>query len=121
MLSYADQRSDYTIPERYLLTIGESSDTKVSVTSNVLSLNNILTNLKVPSEALTPCDASIKTLVRDSGITSATLEKIDEELRDVKEKEKDLEAASIEVPTPATIVDPFLVDWDGPNDQDNPK
>ena len=61
----------------------------------------------------------IRTLVRKSGVTSTTLEKL--ELSDVKEREKDLEAASIEVSTPTTVVDPVLVDWDGPNDQDNPK
>ena len=70
-------------------------------------------------ETLTPSNALIRTLVRESGVTSTTLEKL--ELSDVKEREKDLEAASIEVSTPTTVVDPFLVDWDGPNDQDNPK
>lgn len=73
------------------------------------------------SETLTPSSTLGEKPVPDSCVTSKTLETIDAELSDLKEREKDLEAASVEVPTPATVVDPFLVDWDGPNDQDNPK
>ena len=45
LLSYADQRPDYAILQRYL-SGGQSSYAKVSISSNLLSLNIILTDHK---------------------------------------------------------------------------
>ena len=45
LLSYTDQRPNYTIPQRYLSS-GQSSDTKVRVISILLSPNRVLTDRK---------------------------------------------------------------------------
>lgn len=122
LLPYADQRPDYSIPERYLFSNAES-DAKVSITSNRVKLlvtqRRYYVQISKDSPVATP--ATLNNLVHGSplALNSSTLEIIDDELRNV-EKSKDLETASART-LPVAIVDPFLVGWDGPNDQDNPK
>ena len=71
--------------------------------------------------AATPMDAEINIIVHDPTLGNTTLEMIDIDLRKIeKVRAKDLESGTIAAPSPE-IADPYLVDWDGPNDQDNPK
>ena len=68
--------------------------------------------------ATTPVDAEINILVHGPTLGSTTL---DIDLRIIeKGKVKDLESAAMTAASPE-IVDSHLVDWDGPNDQDNPE
>ena len=68
--------------------------------------------------ATTPVDAEINVIVHDPTLSSTTL---DIDLRIIeKGRAKDLESAAMTAASPE-IVDSHLVDWDGPNDQDNPE
>ena len=70
------------------------------------------------SLATTPVDAEINVIVHDPTLSSTTL---DIDLRIIeKGRAKDLESAAMTAASPE-IVDSHLVDWDGPNDQDNPE
>ena len=70
------------------------------------------------SLATTPVDAEINVIVHDPTLSSTTLD-IDLHIIE-KGRAKDLESAAMTASSPE-IVDSHLVDWDGPNDQDNPE
>lgn len=95
VLPYADQRASYTIPIRYTL----HSSTPPAADSCAATLCGDL--VKSPSEPI----SRVPTLVGVEGKDGTELEK------GVSDEEKPVVAAK----------DPYLVDWDGPDDPDNPR
>jgi len=142
LLPYADQRADYVVPERYRhlsaqiprtdttlddinhLTEptpekGLSSDEK-GLSSHDTS--RLPTRPASPSpEAVTSSQASAQTLVRDADISATAIEKT----TDVEKGESPAETfknnTAVADPELEVKTNPFLVDWDGPNDPDNPR
>jgi len=142
LLPYADQRADYVVPERYRhlsaqiprtdttlddinhLTEptpekGLSSDEK-GLSSHETS--RLPTRPTSPSpEAVTSSQASAQTLVRDADISATAIEKT----TDIEKGESPAETfknnTAVANPELEVKTNPFLVDWDGPNDPDNPR
>lgn len=135
LLPYPDQRSDYVVPDRY-----RSQSTPVSRTDTIQGDTTSPTLEKgfLPGDAsLLPIHPSpilseaLPTSSRGSVLTlcesvpgNATLP---EKPRDVEEGDiaaeklgEKLAAAQLR-PEPEVEIDPFLVNWDGPNDPENPK
>lgn len=147
LLPYADQRDGYVVPDKYLLASGQRSPTATVIGDTTPPKEKTsrppsgyvtpLTPALTIDGALSPSNASIRTLVRDSTIsanTTATLDKAECRLRTaaaekdghvedgspVCEKFREEKISEKLHPELAKVVDPYLVDWDGPNDQDNP-
>ncbi|KAI5477203.1 MFS transporter, DHA1 family, multidrug resistance protein [Pseudohyphozyma bogoriensis] len=101
ILPYADQRPDYVIPSKYLL-----SGTNVVGGTGAATPNSDRTLSTNPtSDAITLVDAAGVAVKNTSD-----LEKGDE-LAEAKK-----------LANPLTVVeDPYLVTWEGPNDPDNPR
>jgi DHA1 family multidrug resistance protein-like MFS transporter len=100
-LPYADQRSDYAIPAHFLLPPGPSTSKTVTA-----SINDKQTPAR--TESATPVDVSRR--------TSNTLTRLNSpEESSVKDHEKG------EVKNEASVFDPYLVGWNGDDDQENPR
>ncbi|KAI5481913.1 MFS transporter, DHA1 family, multidrug resistance protein [Pseudohyphozyma bogoriensis] len=99
ILPYADQRADYVVPSRYLLTGSNVVDVGASTPNSDRTLSTNPT-------------ADAVTLVDAAGVAAkntADLEKGDQ-LAEAKLNN-----------LPAVVEDPYLVTWEGPNDPDNPR
>lgn len=134
-LAYADQRPDYVVPEKYQLPSSrkastdsrDEKDTKPKLEKLTFGSNlpTVAPTPSRPGDSLTPSNVSVRTLVRDSPETvAADLERADWKLRNEAERDKDLEGGEPESEKKTEDVkeyDPFLVGWDGPDDQDNPQ
>lgn len=147
LLPYADQKSDYVLPEKYRhLTSTPISPTptiastpKLEKTFSLENLPGLATPPLTPPESVHIDDnASIRIKVRDPVVvanTTAVAGAGECRLRaGVGEKEISLEEgnAFCEIvrqelvmaklhPAVGPTTDPYLVDWDGPNDPDNPR
>lgn len=134
LLPYADQKADYVIPEGYQATSGSPSRT-MTLTADSAAFDpekNISVinapEVATPSTALSVSNASVKTLPLE---TRAPGQKPSKDI-DVSDARGGLEAGigSVETLCPDMVkkklqseatLDPYLVDWDGPNDPDNPR
>ncbi|KAJ8075596.1 hypothetical protein PM082_021226 [Marasmius tenuissimus] len=103
LLSYADQRPDYKVPARYLLSPPLSQ-----VTTIVSTVEQKKFESNTSSRSATACPTPVPPAhLPDSG---KDLE--NEDLPDlVADRLRDIEKSG----------DPYLVDWEGPNDPDNPR
>jgi DHA1 family multidrug resistance protein-like MFS transporter len=139
LLPYADQKSDLVLPEKYrhLTLTPTATITSDSPPLKLLSLDNIsgLATPPTPPESAHIDDDT--TTLRHSvvGSTTAVADAAQCRLRSgVGDKETGLEKGnpSCETvrdelviaklhPELRTAMDPYLVDWDGPNDPDNPR
>jgi len=134
LLPYADQRADYVVPERYRHlsapvpradgTLDDINNSTAPTPENGLSSGETRSLPISPEAVLTSSQASAQTLVRDfDKRTTDTIEKItDVEKGDTLAQifRENLARAKLH-PELEVKIDPFLVDWDGPNDPDNPR
>ena len=137
LLPYADQRADYVVPERYRhlsaplprtdTTVDDSNHYTAPTPEKGLSsgeTSRVPTRPTSPEAALTSSRASARTLVRDSviSITPTVGKTTDVEEGDmVAETFREKLAAAKLHPEMEVKTNPFLVDWDGPNDPENPR
>ncbi|KAK7036777.1 hypothetical protein VNI00_011443 [Paramarasmius palmivorus] len=138
LLPYADQRPGYQVPQKYLSTMlsrvstatlqvpGDQAQKKMSSTT----YPSTPATCQTPTPTL-PCGErdndetkSIEAIEREA----LDVDEADARLQEVKTEEKrDVEKGDVEVEirsideSKEQALDPFLVDWDGPNDQDNPR
>jgi DHA1 family multidrug resistance protein-like MFS transporter len=100
-LPYADQSPDYAIPAHFLLPPGPSTSKTVTA-----SINDKQTPAR--TESATPVDTSRR--------TSHSLTRLNSpEESSVKDHEKG------ELKNEALVFDPYLVGWNGDDDQENPR
>jgi DHA1 family multidrug resistance protein-like MFS transporter len=98
-LPYADQRPDYTIPAHFVLPPSISKAATPSISDK---------HIPARTESATPVDVSRR--------TSNTLTRLNSpEESSVKDHEKG------ELKNEALVFDPYLVGWNGDDDQENPR
>jgi MFS transporter, DHA1 family, multidrug resistance protein len=98
IFSYRDQRSDYNIPKRYVNAKNIQSD------ASSVDVSSATTRVPTP---MPPTEDSENKCVTPTTTTKDSL---------------DLEKGqNATVTTPTVPSDPYLVDWDGDDDPDNPK
>jgi len=122
LLPYADQRADYVVPERYRHLARAHAivdDTTIPTPEKGLSLDD---TSKLPTRPTSPevevPSSRTSTLVRDSVIgTTTAIEKT----KDVEEGDAIRLAETFKEHEVDVKINPSLVDWDGPNDPDNPR
>ena len=122
LLPYADQRADYVVPERYRHLARAHTildDTTIPTPEKGLSLDD---TSKLPTRPTSPevevPSSRTSTLVRDSVIgTTTAIEKT----KDVEEGDAIRLAETFKEHEVDVKINPSLVDWDGPNDPDNPR
>lgn len=129
ILPYSDQRKDYVVPPRYLLP----RPAPASFSSACPTLNGDAPSpVDSRPSSVSPTPAALRscaaTLVGVEGIiqsasseesSSAALEKGDVALEKLRLSQEKL--PSVETEAQAASVDPYLIDWDGPDDSDNPR
>jgi len=103
LLSYADQRPDYKVPSRYLRSPSLSQVTTITSTVEEKQAES-----KSSSHSATACPTPLPPV----HIPNSEKESNTEDFPDlVADRLRDIEKSG----------DGYLVDWDGPNDPDNPR
>ncbi|ESK95480.1 benomyl methotrexate resistance protein [Moniliophthora roreri MCA 2997] len=144
LLPYADQRPGYQIPQRYLShTLSRVSTATIKVAEEQKKISPSYPSSTYPSTSATRCATPIPILPGDK----EQIERVEQETVDVEEADRRLrevkhdgetkpkpaanrdaekgdlrvEVRSVKEVEMEPVVDPFLVDWDGPEDPDNPR
>jgi DHA1 family multidrug resistance protein-like MFS transporter len=132
LLPYADQRPDYVVPARYNLP-GTSATSTIcgNQTPNPRQSESgdVHPSSILPSaldSALRNSLGSTRTLVKEVGPNGAENENKSNPQAVVEGDVEDLEKGKTQLETKVEQVtesekDPYLVEWDGPNDPDNPR
>jgi DHA1 family multidrug resistance protein-like MFS transporter len=115
LLPYADQLPGYEIPERYLLDRKTVEDVEPNPGQFLKSPPTTSSTSLPPSGPHPPSNTSTRTLAQKSPIARPLT------LEDGKPAyEDDVTAAKLQAEL-SEKSNPYLVEWDGPNDPDNPK
>lgn len=129
LLPYADQLSTYEIPARYLPSSAlNSASATLCGTPGVKSgtttpLSPVLPRTSSEENANLNAKSEVTTLVDAEGVIKPTLssggekEGIENQLEKGDLKLKELEGKEEQ----EVVFEPYLVDWDGPLDPDNPR
>ena len=103
LLSYSDQRADYKVPSRYLLSPS---------LSQVTTITSTIEQKKAESNSSSHSATACPTPLPPAHIPNPEKESETEDFPDlVADRLRDVEKSG----------DGYLVDWDGPNDPDNPR
>ncbi|EEB89069.1 hypothetical protein MPER_12882 [Moniliophthora perniciosa FA553] len=144
LLPYADQRPGYQVPQRYLSsTLSRVSTATIKVAEEQKKISPSYPSSTYPSTSVTRCATPIPKLPGDK----EQIEQLEQETVDVDEADRRLREAEHNGETKAKptdnrdaekgdlqvevrsvkeveiepVADLFLVDWDGPEDPDNPR
>ena len=103
LLGYADQKPDYKVPSRYLLS---------PALSQVTTITSTVEQKKAESKSSSHSATACPTPLPPAHIPNSEKESETEDFPDlVADRLRDIEKSG----------DGYLVDWDGPNDPDNPR
>uniref|UniRef100_A0A0W0FIR5 Major facilitator superfamily (MFS) profile domain-containing protein n=1 Tax=Moniliophthora roreri TaxID=221103 RepID=A0A0W0FIR5_MONRR len=120
LLSYADQRPGYRVPQRYLSsTLSRASTATIKVTAQQKKITSAYPSSTLPGGEAQAVQVEQKVDEEEADKRTQVVEYSD----GTKAGPTDYQGASqvgIKEAEIESVIDPFLVDWDGSEDPDNP-